>query len=170
MRLYPGKIPAISQDLVQKLTDDGDIEVGNVNEAKLDLEAVLKEYLRMDRDLSDRAKDLMEQRKLPYSQFARTRRTLAEERGFPAGDETLPYLATQILEVFMHSPNIAEVYADDVALRKKVQAVLKKHMQVETEVDEEVRRRIKNLEEGTAAWEIEYQKVMEQVKRKHKLE
>jgi hypothetical protein len=33
-----------------------------------------------------------------------------------------------------------------------------------------VRRRIKNLEEGTQTWELEYAKVMEQIKRKHGLE
>ena len=35
------------------------------------------------------------------------------------------------------------------------------------EIDQEVRDRIKNLEEGTAAWEVEYNKVLEQVKGKH---
>ena len=79
MRLYPGKIPAISQDLIHKLREDGDIDVSNIAEAQLDVEAVLKEYLRMDRELTERAKDLMEQRKLPYSQFARTKRTLVAE-------------------------------------------------------------------------------------------
>jgi hypothetical protein len=170
MRLYSGKIPAISQDLIQKLREDGDIEVSNIAEAQLDVEAVLKEYLRTDKDLTERAKDLMEQRKLPYSQFARTKRTLAEERGFVTGEEAIPYITNQLLEIFMHSPNIEEVYTEDVDLRKKVQLLLKKHMHVDEELDQEVRRRIKNLEEGTAAWDIEYQKAMEQAKRKHKLE
>ena len=58
------------------------------------------------------------------------------------------------------------VVADDSVLRSKIQVVLKKHMAVDQEVDLEVRNRIKNLEEGTAAWEVEYQKVMEQVKRR----
>jgi hypothetical protein len=32
-----------------------------------------------------------------------------------------------------------------------------------------VRDRIKNLEEGTSAWEVEYAKVLEQIKQKHGL-
>jgi hypothetical protein len=40
---------------------------------------------------------------------------------------------------------------------------------VDDGIDEEVRRRIKNLQEGTATWEIEYQRVMDQVKRQQKL-
>ena len=34
----------------------------------------------------------------------------------------------------------------------------------------EVRNRIKNLEEGTQAWELEYKRAMDQIKRKHGLE
>jgi hypothetical protein len=38
-------------------------------------------------------------------------------------------------------------------------------MLVDEELDEEVRRKIKNLEEGTATWEVEYTKVLDQMKR-----
>jgi len=145
-------------------------EVEDAKEAQLDVEAVLKEYLRMDRELSDRAKDLLDQKKLPYGQFFKTKKALAEERGFALGDEATGWVATQVIESFMHSPHIAEVFADDATMRKKVRDVLRKHMAVDEQLDEEVRRRIKNLEEGTATWEIEYNKVMEQMKRKHGLE
>src|SRR5579883_2972413 len=130
MRLYSGKIPAIAQEIISKFREDGDIEVSpqNLQEAQLDVEAVLKEYLRMDRELTEKAKDLMEKRGLPYGQFARTKRTMAEERGFATGDESIPYLTNQVLEIFMHSSHVDEVFTDDVALRKKVQALLKKHM------------------------------------------
>ena len=37
------------------------------------------------------------------------------------------------------------------------------------DVSNEVRQRIKNLEEGTANWDVEYQKVMEQIKQKRGL-
>jgi hypothetical protein len=40
-------------------------------------------------------------------------------------------------------------------------------MQVDEAIDQEVRDRIKNLEEGTQAWDVEYQKVLEQIKTKH---
>ena len=59
-----------------------------------------------------------------------------------------------------------EIFAEDMAMRKKLAPVLKKHMDVESGLDEEVRSKIKNLEEGTANFEIEYSKVMEQIKRK----
>ena len=170
MKLYAGKIPAIAEEMVRVLVEAGDIEAAEPNEAQLDVESVLKEYLRMDRELSDRAKDLVDQKKLPYGQFFKVKKTMAEERGFALGEEATGWIANQILETFMHSPHIDEVFAEDATMRKKIRDVLKKHMAVDEQLDEEVRRRIKNLEEGTATWDIEYAKVMEQMKRKHGLD
>jgi hypothetical protein len=170
VKLYTGKIPTIAEELIRTLVRDGDIEVADSHEAQLDSEAVLKEYVRLDRELTDKAKDLMEQRKLPYGQFGKLKRSLAEERGFALGEEATAWIANQILESFMASHHVEEVFSDDVTLRKKVREVLRKHMMLDEELDEEVRRRIKNLEEGTAAWDVEYQRAMDQIKRKHGLD
>lgn len=170
MKLYSTKIPVIAADIIRKLKDDGDIEVSDPKEAQLDVEAVLKEYLRLDRELTELAKDYMEKRKLPYEQFGKIKRDLCEKRDFPTGEESLNYLATQIVEAFMHSKFIEEVFGDDVDMRRKMAATLRKHMQVDADIDHEVRRRIKNLEEGTATWEVEYQRVMEQLRHQKKLD
>lgn len=170
MKLYTGKIPTIADEMVRSLSQDGDIEVGDVKEAGLDIEAVLKEYVRLDCELTDKAKDVMEQRNLPYGQFGKIKRSLAEERQFALGEEATAWIANQILESFMSSTHIEEVFADDVVLRKKVREILHKHMKVDDELDEEVRQRIKNLQEGTQAWDLEYARAMEQIKRKHGLE
>src|SRR5687768_15220147 len=69
MRLYSGKIPAIAQEIIRTLTQAEDIEVGDEGEAQLDVEAVLKEYLRTEREITDKTKDLLESRGLPYEQF-----------------------------------------------------------------------------------------------------
>ncbi len=167
MKLYTGKIPSIASEMITTLVAANDIEVVDAHEAQLDVEAVLKEYVRMDREITDKAKDTLDQRKLPYGQFGKLKRALADERGFALGDESPNWISNQVLETFMQSQHIDEVYADDVAMRKKLKEILKKHMQVDEELDEEVRKRIKNLEEGTATWELEYAKVMEQIKRKH---
>lgn len=169
MKLYTGKIPTIAQEMIQSLVQSEEIEVNDGQEAQLDVQAVLKEYVRMDREITDKAKDLLEQRKLPYGQFGKLKRALAEERGFALGEESTMWIANQILETFMQSQHVEEVYADDVVLRKKLKEILKKHMMVDEELDQEVRTRIKNLEEGTQKWELEYAKVMDQVKRKHGL-
>ena len=170
MKLYASKIPTIAEELIRSLVAAGDIEVNDVAEAQLDIEAILKEYVRVDRELTDQAKDLLEQRKLSYGQFGKLKRALAEEKGFAMGEEATSYLATQFLESFMQSRFVEEVYADDVVLRKKIKELLRKHMMVEEELDAEVRQRIKNLEEGSSAWEVEYQRAMDQIKRKHGLQ
>ena len=170
MRLYAGKIPTIAAEIIKVLVEGDELSVLDKGEAELDVQAVLKEYLRLERECTEKAKDLLQKRNLPYEQFGKVKRALAEEHGFAVGEESTNWIATQVLETFMHSAHIGEVFADDATLRKKLRDLLRKHMMVDQELDEEVRRRIKNLTEGTATWEIEYAKVMEQMKRKHGLE
>jgi hypothetical protein len=42
---------------------------------------------------------------------------------------------------------------------------MKRHLEVDEEIDREARGRLKHLQEGTAAWDIEYQKAIEQIRR-----
>lgn len=169
MRLYTGKVDTIAGEIIAKLTADGDIETENPAEAQLDAASVLKEYIRVDRELTDRAKDILEIRSLPSSQLFRTKKQLADQKDFGLGEEGITWICTQMLEAFMNSQHIAEVFADDATLRRKIKEICKKHMSVDEVVDQEVRDRIKNLQEGTAAWDAEYGKVLEQIKAKHGL-
>ena len=58
-------------------------------------------------------------------------------------------MTNQILESFMQSPHI--VFAEAPCSESGSPTVLRKHMQVDDRVcDQEVRHRIKNLEEGTS--------------------
>jgi len=169
MRLYSSKVEAISTEIISRLSREGDIEVGNRAEAELDVSSVLNEYIRQDRELTERAKDIMEIRGLSYSAFGRTKRALAEQKDFGLGDESIIWIINQLLETFMQSSHLAEIFSDDPTLRRKVREILHKHMAVDDELDEQVRERIKNLEEGTQSWELEYGKVMSQMKTKYGL-
>jgi len=170
MRLYSGKIPTIAGEIVKKLLDEGDIAVIDRTEAEMDAQAVLKEYLRLDREITDKAKDVLQKRGLPYEQFGKVKRTLAHEKAFGLGEEGLEWMTNQMIESFMQSPHIEEIFAEDGVLRKRMADIMKKHMLVDEELDEEVRRKIKNLEEGTATWEIEYGKVLDQMKKNRGLD
>jgi hypothetical protein len=170
VKLYSGKIPVIGGEIVRKLIDDGDIAVIDRAEAELDVQAVLKEYLRLDKEITEKAKDLLQKRNLPYEQFGKVKRAMAGEKSFGLGDEALDWMTSQMIESFMQSPHIEEVFVEDGVLRRKMADVLKRHMMVEEELDQEVRRRIKNLEEGTSTWDVEYQKALEQIKRNRGLE
>ena len=50
MKLYSGKIATIAGEIIKQLTEAGDVEVSDAGEARLDVEAVLKEYIRTDRE------------------------------------------------------------------------------------------------------------------------
>jgi hypothetical protein len=166
MRLFSGKISTISEEIVRTLSAEGDIECEQPAEVVLDIESVLKEYLRYERSISDEAKNRLETRGLPYAQLGKLRGQVAKEKGAPQADDVLPYLLDQILNILFHSKNVDEIFAEDVELRKKLTVILRKHMEVGGELDEEVRSKIKNLEEGTASFEIEYQRIMGDIKRK----
>lgn len=167
MRLYPGKVDSIADEIISSLSQAGDIEISDANEAKLDAASVLKEYIRVDKELTERAKDILEIRGLPYSHLGRTKRQLADQKDFGLGEEGLNWIATQMLEAFMSSRHIDEVFAEDNIIRRKIKDICKKHMSVDEAIDQEVRDRIKNLEEGSQAWDVEYGKVLEQIKHKH---
>jgi uncharacterized protein len=170
MRLYPGRVPAVAADIVRTLVDAGDIEVSNKKEAELDVASVLNEYLRTEREIADEARNMLDQRGLPHEQFGRARRAIAEQRGLGQGEEAIPWISNQMIELFMHSAHIDEVFADDGLLRVKLKDLLKKHMAVDEEIEHEARRRIQNLQEGTGAWDIEYARAMAEIKRAKGLE
>lgn len=169
MRLFSGKIPVIAQEVVQKLSADGDMECTDPNEVVKDVESVLNEYLRAERRVVDEAKNRMETRGMSYSDLHKVKSQTARDLKLPVGEDALPYLLEQILEMLFHSSNVDEVFAEDTTLRKKITQILRRHMDVEQELDREVRSKIKNLEEGTASFETEYARVMDQLKRNKKL-
>ncbi len=169
MRLYPSKIPAIVDSVLRILVDSGDLETSNREEFQNDVESILKEYLRTNREITERSKDILEQRGLPYSELHRIRRQQAENLDFGIGDEAVNWIATQMLELFMRSQFVDEIYADDATLRRKLKDLLRKHMQHDEDLDREVRRHLKHLQDGTDSFEIEYQKQLDLVKRKHGL-
>ena len=169
MKLYSSKIPKISEDLIKQLTADGDIEVESREEAELDIQSVLNEYKRMDREITELAKDLIESRKLSHGAFSKVKRLEADRRGFGLGEDGIIWICNQILETMMQSNFVDEIFASDAEMRRKMKDILNRHMNVDEEMDFEVRQRIRNLQEGGDAWNIEYTKVMDQIRNKRGL-
>jgi len=169
MRLFSGKIPVIAQEIVKSLTDGGDVETERPLEVQADIESVLKEHLRQERRVTDEAKNRMESRGMGYSELGKMKNQAARDLKIATGEDTLPYILEQVLEMLFHSANVEEIFAEDNVLRKKITTILRRHMDVEQELDKEVRGKIKNLEEGTAAFETEYARVMDQLKRNKRL-
>jgi hypothetical protein len=166
MRLYAGKVPAVATEVVRALIAPHAIESQRPKEVEADIAAVLNQYLSDEREVSERAKDVLERTRKPQTEFQRVRSLVADEKGIKVGDETLDYLLDQVVEMLMHSNNVDEVFVEDIELRRKMAPIFKKHMAVDSAIDAEVRAQLRHLREGTRDWELEYNRVLEQVKRR----
>jgi len=80
------------------------------------------------------------------------------------GDGALDYVIDRVIKGLFESKHIEEVFMDDTELRKVVQAAIQKYLGVDEELDREVRGRLKNLREGTTEWEVEYGRLIEQMR------
>ncbi|MCB9544653.1 MAG: DUF507 family protein [Myxococcales bacterium] len=166
MRLYASRVPMIAQEVVRHLVDKQLIDVApeNINEVELDAESVLKEYLRAERQLTEQAKDLAHERGLDYSAHQKIKRQLAERAKFGLYEDAVGYIANQLIETFLHTRHVDEIFAADNELRSAIAPLIRRQMSSGDELDAEVRKRIKNLQEGTQDWEIRYQQTLERLK------
>ena len=167
MRIYPKVIPIVSREIIQKLTADGDIEVEpmRIADAEMDMSAIMREYLANEERVNQATREALERRGYDQSKFNQVKREMADVRGFKMGDEGIEYVINQMIEFLLISRNVEEVYAADNVLRQKIFAVMKKHLDVDDEIDREARSRLKHLQEGTSAFDIEYNKTVEQIRR-----
>lgn len=171
MKLYRAKIPVISKAVFDRLTEDGDIEVDpeNREEAEKDLTAIMEDYLRRDNDLRNRIKDFMAKRNIPYNEYGRTRKRMADEMNHPMGDDVERFLARQFVECLMITRFVDEVYEEDRVLYKKALEELKAHDVDEREIREEAVSKIKNVQEGTVDYELALQAAVKDVKKRRGL-
>jgi hypothetical protein len=161
MRLYSGNFGLIAHDIIKGLrqAELADIPDENVDEAELDVVGVLKEYSRMDRTLTNRARDMVAAEGSQNEH--RVKRQLAREKNFPLGDDALDYIVNQMIETFEHSQYVEEIFGETRELRALINPIIKKHTRDRSgELDEAVRKQLKNLEEGSAAWDIEYERTI----------
>ena len=171
MRLYGGQVPVIAEEILRVLTRTNGLEVTeeNMPEVELDIQSVLREYIRLDRELTDKARESARKSDGQVS-IGRAKRQLARDKNVQVGDEAIGYIISQLIEAFLHSNFVEEVFDEDNELRKKIKPILRRHMSMDEQLDREVRDKIKNIEEGSASWDIEYQRVMENIQRSKKLD
>lgn len=167
MRLYPKVIPTLARETVQKLMQDGDIEVETLRiaDSEADMASIMREYLAQEERVNQATREALERRGYDHGQFAKVKREMAEVRGFKTGDDGIEWVINQMIEFLLISRNIEEVFSEDNVLRRKVLDVFKKHLDVDEELEREARARLKHLQEGTPAWDIEYSKTMDILRR-----
>lgn len=172
MRLYNAKVPTISQEVVRTLLSSKDIDIEDPSaqrEVVADVESVLRSFLETERIVDDKTRELLQRTGRGPSEFGKVKQQVAEHHGIKVGDEMLDYLLDQVVAMLMHSSHVEEVFAEDVVLRRHMAPVFKRHMQVDTDVDTEVRAQLRHVKEGTSQWDIEYARALEAVKRRRGL-
>lgn len=166
MRLFASKIPNIATECVRALVAANDIESESPKEVEADIESVLKSYLATEKEVNERTKELLERTGRGPQEYGRVRVQIAESKGIKVGDETLDFLLDQVVGIFNHSHHVDEIFVEDVALRRRMAPIFKKHMMLDSELDAEVRAQLRHVKEGSSTWDVEYQRVLEQLKRK----
>ncbi len=89
MRLYPKVIPVISREGIQRLMQDGDVEVETMRiaDAEMDLSAIMREYLANEERVNQATREALERRGYDSSKFNQVKREMADVRGFKMGDD-----------------------------------------------------------------------------------
>lgn len=169
MRLFSGKVSTIANEATKALIAAKAIETEEPREVEADLAAVMNQYVRAEQEANDEAKDLIARGQAGPGELSRLRKLYAERKGIKIGEDTLDYLLDQVVEILMHSNNVDEVFAEDHDLRRIVRPSFLKHMTADESLEEEVRGKLKHMKEGTSTWEIEYQRVKDEIRRKRGL-
>jgi uncharacterized protein len=173
MFLPQSKVPEVAREMVHELAAAGDLETNQPHEVQLDLEAVLRQYLRTEQEVITQARDTLASRGLAPSDYPRVLKNLAEQRGIKVSEEALDYVLDQLSEMLLSSANVEEIYVEDHELRRKLRGPLRKHVTTEpVEVERAVRRQAKQQivpDEGGAPWEVEYRRMLDDIRRRRGL-
>ncbi|MEY2934334.1 MAG: hypothetical protein RL033_5083 [Pseudomonadota bacterium] len=166
MWLTRAKLPNLAAAIVRSLVEPTLIETERREAVQADILAVLEQYLRDESDIATKARDLAASRGGAASEQTRIKRELARQQGVGIGDDAIDYMLTQLLEMLMHSGNVEEIFAQDHELKLAMRAPLRKEETAAEQVDEALRKRLKHVEEGSSQWEVEYQRLREEVTRR----
>jgi len=166
MKIYRRVIPKIAKDVIRALLASRAIEVedGHRDEAELDVAGVLVEYMNAVDKLKHDAEEAIQRHSLPAEMLGRVKKNIADARKVVLGEGAFDHVVERVIESLFESRHIEEVFFEDNELRKIVQPSIQKYLGVDEELDREVRGRLKNLREGTSEWEVEYGRLIEQMR------
>ncbi len=166
MWLTRAKLPALASAIVRSLVDPQLIETGTPQGVQADILAVLEQYLRDEQDISTKAREIAAGRGASATDAGRIKRELARTQGVGIGEEAVDHLLNQLVEMLMHSGSVDEIFAEDHQLKLAMRTPLRKEQAAADQVEETVRKRLKHVEEGSSQWEVEYQRMREEVTRR----
>ena len=168
MHLYRKIIPKIAHDCIRglRLNEYVEIEDIQVIEAELDLATTMVEYMNNEDRICQEARAGLQRRHLPADRYAMVKRSIAEVREFPLGEDGVKFVAGKVLEALFDSDNVEEIYGSDEELRGIIDEVLEKHLTVDEEIDRNVRAALRNKREGSYEFETEYNRRVRELTRR----
>ncbi|OQX66728.1 MAG: hypothetical protein B6A08_18975 [Sorangiineae bacterium NIC37A_2] len=166
MFLPLSKVTEVAKEMVQELRDAGDLETESPYEVQLDLEAVLRQYLRTEQEITTQARDTLASRGLAPTEYGRIVKNLSDQRGVKVGEDAMDYVLDQLAEMLLNSAHVEELYVEDHELRRRLRIPLRKHANQAPDLDRAVRKQMKHVEEGGALWEIEYRRMLDEIRRR----
>lgn len=84
-------------------------------------------------------------------------------------DERLHHIAGEVVRSLWASDHIEEVYVDDDKIHKFVTDVFQHHLVVDERLREEAKSRLKNVEFGSMEWDVQYRRVMDELREREGL-
>ncbi|MBM4372993.1 MAG: DUF507 family protein [Deltaproteobacteria bacterium] len=175
MRLFRGRVEGTANEILKALVKAELIEVAETQaeEVQKDIESVMYEYIRVEREITERSKDIASRQGLDFSAAQRIRRSLAKDKHVGIEDETLDYVVRQIIEMLESSRFVEEVFGEDHDLNRAIAPIVREQMaSPEDQLGQEIDRRMRHLKdaEGSIPWEIEYQRIKSELERLKKLD
>ncbi len=167
MRIYRKIIPKIAQDIIRNLSNKEFVEISSnaIEEAELDIAAILVEYQNAEDSISKEARKTLTAKGMSPEHYFQIKKNIANMRGLKIGVDGLDYIIEQILEGLYISKNIEEIFAEDYEIKKIIKSIINKYMNISDDIDLLARKRLKNIKEGTPEWEIEYPRIILQLRR-----
>lgn len=171
LRLYGGQIPQLVQEIIRELTERALIEVSeeSMDEFKIDVQSVLRSYVRMDRRLTEEARETALTNGLDHREHHKIKRRLAEDRHFKLNKEAPGFISEQLIETFMQSRHVDEIFAGDSELRALLVPLVRYHMNSNRDISAEVRKRLRTLDESSREWDVRFQQIHERLSQKYNL-
>ena len=100
-----------------------------------------------------------------YQMTSQIRRQVARDRGIILDNENrLRDIARKMTEAIWSSDAFSEVFAEDESLRKFIRLVFEHHLAVEERLREEAKKRIRNVEFGSTEYEVQFRRVMDELR------
>jgi len=78
----------------------------------------------------------------------------------------IEYLTGKIIDLLWSSEVVEEIYSSNNELKRKISAIFEEYCNLDEELEEEAARRLKHLQKGTPDWDIAFEKLAEEIRRK----